>query len=154
MELVPPGCHRLNAVEVALWYFKAHFLGVLAGTAADFPSSLWDRLVPQEEITVKLLRQSNATPNASAYAHLSGPFEYNKMPLASMGCTVQVYKKTDKRGVLGFTAHWMVGICQHHLSSISPTCATSRGWKANNSQTQHSFLTRALLTPQSLTQIR
>ena len=40
MELVPPGCHRRNATEVAIRNFKAHFLSVLAGTAKDFPPSL------------------------------------------------------------------------------------------------------------------
>ena len=42
MELVPPGCHRRNAAEVAIRNFKAHFLSVLAGTADNFPPSLWD----------------------------------------------------------------------------------------------------------------
>ena len=102
MELVPPGCHRRNAAEVAIRNFKAHFLSILAGTAEDFPVSLWDRLLPQAEITLNLLRQSNATPNVSAYAHLSGPFDYNKMPLAPMGCAVQVHEKTDKRGTWSY----------------------------------------------------
>jgi len=79
MELVPPGCHRRNAAEVAIRNFKAHFLSVLAGVADDFPLSQWDWLLPQTEITINLSRQSNATPNVSAYAHLSGPFDYNKM---------------------------------------------------------------------------
>ena len=86
LELVPPGCHRRNAAEVAIRNFKSHFLSVLAGVADDFPLHLWDRLLPQTEITLNLLRQSNATPTVSAYAHLSGPFDYNKMPLAPMGC--------------------------------------------------------------------
>ncbi len=37
-------------------------------------------------------------PNVSAYAHLSGPFNYNKMPLAPMGGEAQVHEKTGKRG--------------------------------------------------------
>jgi hypothetical protein len=37
LELVPPGCHRRNASEVAIRNFKAHFLSVLAGVADDFP---------------------------------------------------------------------------------------------------------------------
>jgi hypothetical protein len=37
LELVPPGCHRRNAAEVAIRNFKAHFLSVLAGTADNFP---------------------------------------------------------------------------------------------------------------------
>ncbi len=40
MELVPPGCHRRNAAEVAIRNFKAHFLGILAGVANNFPPNL------------------------------------------------------------------------------------------------------------------
>ncbi len=96
MELVPPGCHRRNAVEVAIRNFKSHFLNVLAGVDDDFPQHLWDRLLPQTEITLNLIWQLNATPTVSAYAHLSGPFDYNKMPLAPMGCKAQIHKKTNK----------------------------------------------------------
>ena len=60
MELMPPGCHRRNAAEVAIRDFKAHLLSVLA-VAKGFPPSLWDRLLPQAEITVNLLR--NRTPH-------------------------------------------------------------------------------------------
>jgi len=81
MELVPPGYHRRNAAEVAIHNFKAHFLSVIAGV----PLHLWNCLLPQAAITINLLQQSNATPTVSAYAHLSSPFDYNKMPLAPMG---------------------------------------------------------------------
>ena len=91
MELVPPGCHQRNAAEVATQNFKTHFLSVLAGVADGFPPSLWDRLLPQTKIMLNLRRQSSATPTVSAYAHLNGLFDYNKMPLAPMGCAVQVH---------------------------------------------------------------
>eukprot|EP00804_Cyclotella_cryptica_P023124 CCRYP_000352-RA/>CCRYP_000352-RA protein AED:0.30 eAED:0.30 QI:0/0/0/0.66/1/1/3/0/473 len=94
-ELLPPCCHQRNAAEVAIRNFKAHFLSILAGVADDFPLRFWDKLLPQAEITINLLRQSNATPTVSAYAHLNGPFDYNKMPLAPMGCNVQVHEKSD-----------------------------------------------------------
>ena len=55
LKLVPPGCHRRNAAKVAIQNFKAHFLRILAGAANDFPSNLWDKLLPQAEITVNLL---------------------------------------------------------------------------------------------------
>ena len=71
LELVPPGCHRRNAAEVAIRNFKAHFLSVLAGIETSFPPNLWDRLLSQAEVTINLLQQSNATPNVSAYAQLS-----------------------------------------------------------------------------------
>jgi hypothetical protein len=55
MELVPPGCHRCNAAEVAIHNFKAHFLSVLADVAGNFPPNLWDQLLPQTEITINLI---------------------------------------------------------------------------------------------------
>ena len=102
MELVPPGSHCKNSAEAAIRNSKAHLMSVLAGTAQDFPPSLWDRLIPQAEITINLLRQSNKTPNDSAYAHLSGPFDYNKMPLALMGMSVQAHEKTEKHGTWAY----------------------------------------------------
>jgi hypothetical protein len=102
MELVPPGCHRRNAAKVAILNFKAHFLSVLAGVANDFPPNLWDWLLPQTEITINLIQQSNATRNVLACAHISGPFDYNKMPLAPMGCEAQVHEKTDKRNTWAY----------------------------------------------------
>jgi hypothetical protein len=96
MELVPPGCHQQNAAEVAICNFKSPFLSILAGVADDFPQNLWDHLLPQTEITLNLIRQSNATPTVSAYARLSKPFDYNKMPIAPMGCEAQIHEKTDK----------------------------------------------------------
>ena len=101
-ELVPPGCHRRNAAEVAIRNFKAHFLSVLAGTSTSFPPNLWDRLLPQAKVTINLLRKSNATTNVSAYAHLSGTFDYDKMTLVSMGCEAQVHEKTYKRGTWAY----------------------------------------------------
>ena len=93
MELVPLGCHQQNAAEVAICNFKTHFLSVLAGVAEDFPSNLWDRLLPQTEITLNLLRQSNATPNVSAYAQLSGPFDYKKNATSTNGmCSTNIWK--------------------------------------------------------------
>jgi hypothetical protein len=55
MELVPPGCHRCNAAKVAIHNFKAHFLSILARVANDCPLNLWDRLLPQTEITINLI---------------------------------------------------------------------------------------------------
>ena len=79
-----------------------HFLSVLASTANNFPLALWDQLLLQTEITVNLLRQSNATPNVSAYVHFSRSFDYNKMPVAPIGCTVQVIEKTDAHGTWSY----------------------------------------------------
>ncbi len=55
LELVPPGYHCQNAAEVGIRNFKNHFLSILAGVEEGFPPSLWDRLLPQTEITLNLL---------------------------------------------------------------------------------------------------
>lgn len=149
LELVPPGCHRRNAAEVAIRNFKAHFLSVLAGTATDFPASLWDRLLPQAEITINLLRQSNATPNVSAYAHLSGPFDYNKMPLAPMGCAVQVHEKTDKRGTWSYHSvdGWYLATSpEHYRTHRCHIKATKSERFTDTIQFNHKRITRPTVT--------
>ncbi len=109
MELVSPGSHQCNAAEVAIRNFKAHFLSVLAGIANDFPPSLWDQLLPQTKIMINLIQQSNAPPTVSAYAHLSGPFDYKKMPLAPMGREAQVHEKLTNMAHGPFGG-WMVSV--------------------------------------------
>ena len=151
MELVPPGCHRRNAAEVAIRNFKAHFLSVLAGTADSFPANLWDRLLPQTEITLNLLRQSNATPAISAYAHLSGPFNYNKMPLAPMGCEVQVHEKTDKRGTWAFHSvdGWYLNTSPEHYRVHNCHIKQTRSERLSDTvHFKHKHITNPEITPQ------
>ena len=95
LELVPLGYHRGNIAKVSIKAFKQHFLSILAGLPDGFLWSLWDRLLPQTEVTLNLLRQSNTAPNVFAYAHMYGNFDYNRMPLAPIGCLCQVHVKPD-----------------------------------------------------------
>jgi hypothetical protein len=146
LELVPPGCHRRNAAEVGIRNFKTHFLSVLAGVADGFPPSLWDRLLPQTEITLNLLQQSNATPTVSAYAHLNGPFDYNKMPLAPMGCEVQVHQKNPTPEAHGHTTPSTDGTLQRHQNTTAHTHATSSPPKAKSYPTQCTSSTKTSQT--------
>ena len=91
--------------------------------------NLWDKLLPQAEMTVNMLRQSNIAPNCSAYQYLYGPHDYNKMPLAPMRCAVLVHEKPGKRG--SWDPHavdgWYVGTSPEHYRChkvwIKKTCA-------------------------------
>jgi hypothetical protein len=148
-ELVPPGCYRRNAAEVAICNFKSHFLSVLAGVADDFPQQLWDRLLPQTEITLNLIWQSNATPTVSAYAHLSGPFDYNKMPLAPMGCEAQIHKKTNKRGTWAY--HSVDGWClftspEHYCTHTCYVKATKSKHHLDTVHFKHKNITNPTIT--------
>eukprot|EP00804_Cyclotella_cryptica_P006027 CCRYP_000266-RA/>CCRYP_000266-RA protein AED:0.28 eAED:0.30 QI:0/0/0/1/1/1/3/0/662 len=123
-ELVPPGCHCRNAAEVAISNFKSRFLSILPGVADNFPVKLWDKLLPSAEITINLLRQSNATPTVSAYTHLNGPFDYNKMPLAPMGCRVQAPQprpRTSPTSKLCSTSHTADGVPRVRAISNPPS---------------------------------
>jgi hypothetical protein len=111
--------------------------------------SLWDRLLPQTEITVNLLRQSNATPTVSAYAHLSGPFDYNKMPLAPMGCAVQIHEKTDKRGTWAYHSldGWYIATSPEHYRTHTCHVKSTRSERLTDTvQFQHKNITNPTVT--------
>jgi hypothetical protein len=55
-QLVPPHCYRRNASERAIRTFKEHFVAGLSSVEPSLPLHLWDRLLPQAEITLNLLR--------------------------------------------------------------------------------------------------
>jgi hypothetical protein len=101
VELTPADQHRRNAAERAIQTFKGHFIAVLAGVDSSFPINQWDELLLQTVLTLNLLRQSNVAPNISAWAYHHGSFDYNRMPLAPMGCAVQFHIKPSRRKMFG-----------------------------------------------------
>jgi hypothetical protein len=96
-QLVPPHCHRRNAAERAIRTFKEHFVAGLSSADPSFPMHLWDRLLPQAEITLNLLRTSRLHPQLSAAAHYHGLVDYNKTAFAPPGCKIIANEKPGKR---------------------------------------------------------
>jgi hypothetical protein len=84
-QLVPPHCHRRNAAERTSRTFKEHFVTGLSSVDPAFPLHLWDRLLPQAEITLNLLRTSRLYPQLSPAAHFHGIVDYNKTAFAPPG---------------------------------------------------------------------
>ena len=115
-QLVPPNHHRANAAERAIQTFKNHFISCLATCEKNFPLHLWCRLLPQVQLTLNLLRNSNTIPHLSAECHLNGPFDFNKTPLAPFGsyCVMHeppnVRKSWDKHTKSG----WYLGPAMNH----------------------------------------
>ena len=97
LELVSPHCHCRNVAEVAIKAFKQHFLSIIAGVATDLPMHQWERLLPQDGLTLNLLRKSNTNTTVSAYAAMFGPFDYNRIPLVPMGCAIFINEKSGAR---------------------------------------------------------
>ena len=62
-QLVLPDIHRRNAAERAICTFKAHFLSILAVIASEFPTFLWNHLLPQTEMTLIFFATINSRPN-------------------------------------------------------------------------------------------
>ncbi|KAI2502115.1 hypothetical protein MHU86_12345 [Fragilaria crotonensis] len=96
-QLVPPGMHRRNAAEGAIRTFKNHFIAGLCSVDKNFPLYLWDKLLPQAELTLNLLRGSRINPRLSAHAQLHGAFDFNRTPLAPPGIRVLVHVKPAER---------------------------------------------------------
>eukprot|EP00804_Cyclotella_cryptica_P030727 CCRYP_009139-RA/>CCRYP_009139-RA protein AED:0.22 eAED:0.22 QI:0/0/0/1/0/0/4/0/733 len=83
--------------ERAIQTFKAHFLSILAGVDVSFPNYLWDKLLPQTELTLNLLRQATISPSLSAWEAFHGIFNYDATPLGPMGCPVIIHNKASTR---------------------------------------------------------
>jgi hypothetical protein len=90
-QLVPPHDHRRNIAETAIKVFKAHFISILCGCDKSFPLHLWDRLLPQAEHTLNMLRPAGMTPSMSAYAYLWVQHNYNTNPFAPPRCKVKAH---------------------------------------------------------------
>jgi hypothetical protein len=56
LQLVKPGNHWVNASECTIQTFKNCFIGALGTTGIDFPIQLWDKLAPQVQDSINLLR--------------------------------------------------------------------------------------------------
>jgi hypothetical protein len=98
LQLVEPHNHRINATERAIQTFKDAFIAALATTDSDFPIQLWDRLTPQVMNTLNLLRALRINPTISAYEALNGRYDWNRYPLAPLGCKAVIYEDGDIRG--------------------------------------------------------
>jgi hypothetical protein len=96
-QLVPPHCHRRNSAKRAIRTFKEQLVAGLSSVDPTFPLHLWDRLLPQAEITLNLLRTSRLHPQLSAAAHFHGFVDYNKTEFSPPGCKVIAYEKPGKR---------------------------------------------------------
>jgi hypothetical protein len=57
-QKTPAGMRRCNTAERTIRTFKNHFIAGLCTVNKAFPLYLWDKLLPQAELTLNLLRGS------------------------------------------------------------------------------------------------
>jgi hypothetical protein len=98
LQLVEPHNHRVNVAEHVIQTFKDAFIAALPTTDSNFPLQLWDKIIPQVQDTLNMMRASRVDPTRSAYEVLNGPYGWNRYPLAPLGCKAVVYEDGDTRG--------------------------------------------------------
>jgi hypothetical protein len=116
VQLVEPGNKRLNAAERAIQTWKDALIAAFATTDSEFPLQLWDRISPQVQDCLNLMRPSRINPSISAYEALNGPYDWNRYPLAPLGCKAVVYKDGNTRGSWASRGvdGWYLGPSKHH----------------------------------------
>jgi hypothetical protein len=116
LQLVKPGNQWVDAAECAIQTFKNCFIGALGSTDVDFPIQLWDKLAPQVQDSINLLRQLQINPHISAYETLEGPYDWNHFPLAPHRTKAIIYEDADTRA--SWAPHgvdaWMLGPSKDH----------------------------------------
>jgi hypothetical protein len=161
-QLVPTHCHRRNAADRAIRTFKEHFIAGLASVDPYFPMHLWDRLLPQAEMSLNLLRTSRLHPQLFAAAHLHGIVDYNKTVFAPPGCNIIAHEKPSqgrtwaRHGQPGFS----LGSAMHHYrcqnAYITSTASerivdTLEFFPHNSPMPQLSSTDRVLMAAQDMT---
>jgi hypothetical protein len=149
-QLVPPDDHRRNVAEKAIQTWKDHFIAVLSGTADKFPLHLWCQLIPHMERQLNLLRQSNANPKISAYAHLYGPHDYNALPFVPLGMEALVHDKPNRRKT--YAQHcskgWVIGTSTEHYRCWKIWSIATRTTRiAATVFFKHKYLTNPTVSP-------
>ncbi len=88
----------------------------LATTDQEFPLQLWDKMVPQVQDILNLLRASRINPNISPYKTLNGPYNWDCYPLAPPGCKAIIYEASAVRGSWASrgTDAWLLGPSVDH----------------------------------------
>ena len=93
-QLVAPGDHRLFSTEQAIQTFKNHFIAVYSGMNSQFPKRAWNHALYQIVNTLNMLRPSQLN------MQVHGNHNFNKHPLAPIGCKIIIHNRTNKRSSL------------------------------------------------------
>ena len=67
------------------------------GVADEIPIGIWYELLPQVDLTLNMLRQSNLSHNVSSHSHLTGPHGFNKIPFTPLECIVLIHNNPGKQ---------------------------------------------------------
>jgi hypothetical protein len=118
-QIASPSNHRLNDAERAIQTFKARLIPHREGTDPTFPKSSWDLMIPQIVLVMNLMRPSRINPLLSAYTQLHGEFDFDRTPIAPIGCKVIVHDCRNERGswdTHGSPGYYIDRVEQHYCN--------------------------------------
>ena len=126
-QLVPPNNKRRNSAERANRTAENQVICCFAGADKSFDTKLNGHLLlPQAEITLNLLRESNTEPGVSAYVALRGIFDFNATPMAPPGCPVVVYNKQRPKLAAHGVRGYYIGPALKHYRCYETYVPTTR----------------------------
>ena len=127
-QLAPPHDHRTNSAERAIRTAKNHLAAGWHSMDDKFPMYLWDKTVPQAELTLNLMRGSRINPKLSAWEQLHGRYDFNATPIAPPGIKVLAHLKANQReswSPHAFVA-WYIGPALNHYRCYTVWATKSR----------------------------
>ncbi len=153
IQLVPPDTHQRNLTERAIQTFKNHFKAIIQGLDETFPMKLWDKLLPQKILILNFLRQSNYVPTVLAHQYVHDQFNYNTMPLAPLGCAVQMHKAPTKckTWAENTTDGWFIQTSpEHYRCHVIYTKKTRSVRISDLVWFKHKYITQPTVTPANM----
>lgn len=133
-QLAPPHEHRSNAAERAIRTAKNHLAAGWWSTDLNFPMHLWDKTIPQAELTLNLLRQSRINPKLSTWEQINGRYDFNRTPIAPPGIRVKAHARPAQRQTWAphtFDA-WYVGPALEHYRFYTVWATKTRNLRIVN----------------------
>ena len=130
-QIAPRENHKTIVVERGIQTLKNHFISVLYGCDLACPKNQWDRVLPVAVLTLNMLNPSRINPSKSAYNELWSNYDFNKTPLAPLGCLIVAHGRAQERGT--WVDHGVKGYfiepAKHHYQNYRVYIPATRGNK-------------------------
>ena len=75
--LVPPHVNQQNTAERVIQTFMNHFISLISRINKYFPMHFWCQLIPQECLSLNMLRKSRINTKRLAYSYVNVAYGFN-----------------------------------------------------------------------------
>ena len=110
-QYAPPDIRWSNSAEKGFQTYKNHLTAGIARLPDDSPIAFWDRLTPQGDWSLNIMRPCRLNPKLSAFEALEVAFHFTSTPFAPPGKKVLAHETPGRRASWGFHANkgWYIG---------------------------------------------